>query len=91
MPIRKPRTSLPRRPDKRPDEPKETPDTNFEKFNSKEENPTKKGFPNHPKKLKPDDTQPENKEEWEPVTDRHQLHNFATKRKGMKSPESCPN
>ncbi len=75
MPIRKPRTSLPRRPDKPPDEPKKTPDTNntpVEKFNSKEENPTEKGFPNRSKKPKPDDTQPETEEEWEPVTDRHQ-------------------
>ncbi len=78
MPIRKPRTSLPRRPEKPPDEPKKTPDTNkmpVEKFNSKEENPTEKGFRNRSKKPKPDDTQPETEEEWEPVTDRHQLRN----------------
>jgi hypothetical protein len=51
------------------------PDANVEKFNPKEENPIKKGFPKSPKKLKPDDSPPENKEEWEPVTDRHQLRN----------------
>ena len=78
MPIRKPRTSLPRRPEKPPDEPKKTPDTNkmpVEKFNSKEENPTEKVLRNRSKKPKPDDTQPEIEEEWEPVTDRHQLRN----------------
>ena len=78
MPIRKPRTSLPRRPHKPPEELKKTPvtnDTPVEKFTPKEGNHTKKGFREHPRKPKSDETQPENEEEWEPVTDRHQLRN----------------